>query len=305
MQPYLIRRAGRLLLVWIGISLVTFVMLRLTGDPARMTLGEQAPDATIAEFNREYGLDKPVAVQYLTYIGGVLVGDFGRSYRYSEPILKLVMERVPATLELSLASLFLALAFGLPLGVFAALRQDSTLDYVVRSLVLVAQAIPNFFLAILAILLLSVQLQWLPTGGRGTVAHLIMPAFVLSFTLLGLMLRITRSAMLDTLNKPFVWTARSKGLHERAVILRHALRNAWIPVITILGVQIANLLSGAIVTETVFSWPGLGRLMITAIVARDFPLVQCAVLMIASAVVVVNFVVDMVYAFLDPRITFN
>ncbi|MCC6175425.1 MAG: ABC transporter permease [Chloroflexi bacterium] len=303
MQRYLFRRVIRLGLVWLGISLVSFFLLRMTGDPARMILGELAPAATIAEFNHQYGLDRPLFVQYVSYVGGVLSGDFGRSYRYSEPISQLILERVPATVELALASLLLSFAIGLPLGVVAALTRNSPLDYAVRGIVLVAQAIPNFYLAILAITIFSVQLHVLPTGGRDGLLSLVMPAFVLSFVLMGLMLRISRSAMLETLNRPYVTTARAKGLTERAVVARHALRNAWIPIVTVLGVQVANLLSGAIVTETVFSWPGLGRLLIAAIVARDFPLVQGAVLMIATAVVIANFLVDSVYALLDPRIT--
>ena len=214
MQPYLIRRLGRLALVWIGISIVTFVLLRLTGDPARMVLGEQAPDETIAEFNRTYGLDKPLAVQYVAYVGGVLVGDFGHSYRVSQPILELVLERVPATLELSLASLVIAVGLGLPLGVLAALRRDSAIDYIVRSLVLVAQAIPN-----------SSWPSWQSCCSRFSSAPADRgtrdtgpprrPGVRAQLRLARVNAAYSRSAMLDTLNRPFVWTARSKGLHGR------------------------------------------------------------------------------------------
>ncbi len=303
MTKYLVTRVIRLILVWIGITLGTFALLRLSGDPARLILGELASTEAVREFQHLHGLDRPWPAQYLAFVGGVVVGDFGRSLRFEQPILPIILERLPATLELAGGSLALSVLVGVPLGVAAALGRDRPVDYLARSLVVVAQGIPNFLLAILLILLFGVRLRWLPTGGRGTWAHLILPAVVLSFVLLPLTVRVTRATMLDILGRPYVRTARSKGLREPTVVGRHALRNAALPVLTILGVQAATLLGGSVVTETVFSWPGVGRLIVSAIFARDFPLVQGAVLVVATAVVLVNFLVDSLYGVLDPRIS--
>lgn len=303
MTAYLLTRLARLALVWVGITLIAFYLLRLTGDPARLVLGELATDEAVRSFRQLHGLDRPLLEQYLDYVGRALTGDLGRSVRFEQPILPIIVERLPATLELAGASLALSALVGVPLGVAAALRRDRPVDYLARGLVLVAQGVPNFFLAILLILLFGVHLRWLPTGGRGTWLHLLLPAAVLSFVLLPLTVRVTRATMLDVLGHDYVRTARGKGLGEARVLGRHALGNAALPVLTILGVQTASLLGGAIVTETVFSWPGLGRLIVSAIFARDFPLVQSAVLLVATAVVVVNLVVDALYGVLDPRVT--
>lgn len=303
MRRHLAARLLRLVLVWVGVTLLTFFLLRLTGDPARVVLGELASNEAVQEFRRLHGLDRPLARQYLSYVGGVLVGDFGRSLRFEQPILPIILQRLPATLELAGTSLALASLVGLPLGVAAALRRDSAVDYLARGLVLLAQGVPNFFLAILMILFFGVYLHWLPTGGRGTWLHLVLPSAVLSFVLLPLTVRVTRATMLDVIGQSYVRTARGKGLRETTVLGRHALRNAALPILTILGVQTASLLGGSIVTETVFSWPGLGRLVVSAIFARDFPLVQSAVLVVATAVVAVNFVVDLLYGLFDPRVS--
>jgi peptide/nickel transport system permease protein len=300
---YLLTRAVRLILVWIGITLATFALLRLSGDPARLILGELASAEAVREFRHLHGLDRPWPTQYLAFVGGVLVGDLGRSLRFEQPILPIILERLPATLELAGGSLALSVLIGVPLGVAAALRRDRPVDYVARALVVVAQGVPNFLLAIVLILFFGVRLRWLPTGGRGTWAHLVLPAIVLSFILLPLTVRVTRATMLDILGRAYVRTARSKGLRETAVLGRHALRNAALPVLTVVGIQAATLLGGSIVTETVFSWPGVGRLIVSAIFARDFPLVQGAVLVVATAVVVVNFAVDSLYGVIDPRIS--
>jgi ABC-type dipeptide/oligopeptide/nickel transport system permease component len=303
MSDYFLRRLIRIFLVWLGISMIMFFMLRLTGDPARNILGEMASAEAVAEFRRQQGLDRPLPEQYLKFLGAALVGDFGKSLRYQQPIMPIILERLPATLELAGTSLLLSFLIGVPLGIFAALKKDKALDFFARGLVLVAQGIPNFFLAILLILLFGVTLRWLPTGGRGTLQHLILPSLVLSFILLPLTVRVTRSAILDVLNQNYVRMARAKGLSENTIMLRHTMQNAALPILTILGLQAAGLLGGSIVTETVFSWPGVGRLIVSAIFARDFPLVQASVLVIASAVVVVNFIVDVLYGVLDPRIS--
>jgi peptide/nickel transport system permease protein len=300
---YLAARVLRLILVWIGITLGTFGLLRLSGDPARLILGDLASPEAVREFQRLHGLDRPLPAQYAAFVGGIVVGDFGRSLRFEQPILPIILERLPATLELAGASLALSVLLGVPLGVAAALRRDRAVDYVARGLVVVAQGVPNFLLAILLILLFGVRLRWLPTGGHGTWSHLLLPAVVLSFVLLPLTVRVTRATMLDVVGRAYVRTARSKGLPEAAVLGRHALRNAALPILTIVGVQAATLLGGSIITETVFSWPGVGRLIVSAIFARDFPLVQSAVLVVATAVVLVNFCIDSLYGVLDPRIS--
>lgn len=296
------RKLVQFLMVWVGISLVTFFLLRLTGNPARIVLGEFASDTAIAKFNQENGLDQPLATQYISYITNVLRGDFGKSWRYHTPILQMIVERVPATLELAFASLAFSTLMGIPLGVLAALKTEKPLDYMSRGLVLVAQGIPNFFLAILLILFFGVTLRWLPTGGRGGVIHLIMPTIVLGFYLMPLTLRTTRGAVLDILQQNYVRTARGKGIKEGSVVWRHVFRNAAIPVVSILGVQIATLFSGAIVTETIFSWPGIGRLIVSGVTGRDFPVVQGIVLIISTVVVIINLLVDVIYRIIDPRI---
>jgi peptide/nickel transport system permease protein len=303
MRTYLFVGVGRLILVWLGVSLVTFLLLRLTGDPARLALGDFASDSALRQFRAENGLDRSWPEQYASFVGGVLRGDFGRSIRYQAPILPIILERIPASVELAGTSLLISILLGVPLGVVAARRRDTPIDFVARGMVLVAQGIPNFFLAILLVILFGVQLHWLPTGGTGTWQHLVLPSIVLSFVLLPLTVRVTRSAFLDILSQNYVRTARAKGLTETVIMIRHVLRNAALPIITILGVQTATLLSGSIVTETVFSWPGIGRLIVSAIVGRDFPLVQGSVLIIATAVVAVNFLVDLFYGIIDPRIS--
>lgn len=303
MSHFLLRRLIRIVLVWLGITLVSFFLLRLTGDPARSSLGELATPEALAAYQHAHGLDRPLPEQYVKFVGGVLVGDFGQSLRYEQPVLPLILERVPATLELAGASVLLAFLIGVPLGILAALKRDRALDFMARGLALLAQGIPNFLIAILLILLFGVTLKWLPTGGRGDITHLILPAFVLSLLLLPLTLRVTRAAILDVLPQNYIRAARAKGLYEHSILTRHMARNAALPILTILGVQVATLLSGAIVTETIFSWPGVGRLMVSAILARDFPLVQASVLVIATAVVLVNLCVDLLYGALDPRIS--
>ncbi len=237
MGEYFLRRLVRIALVWLGISLITFFLLRLTGDPARNVLGELATQEAVEQYRRQEGLDRPLPEQYLKFVSGAIVGDFGRSLRYQQPILPIILERLPATLELAAASLFISFAVGVPLGIIAALKKDKAIDFFARGLVLLAQGIPNFFLAILLILLFGVTLRWLPTGGRGTLQHLILPALVLSFILLPLTVRVTRAAILDVMNQNYVRMARAKGMRENSILLNHMVRNASLPILTILGVH--------------------------------------------------------------------
>jgi peptide/nickel transport system permease protein len=299
---FLFRRLAQLLVVLLGVSVVVFGLVRLTGDPVVILLGEAATSEAVAEMRAEFGLDRPLYVQYVRFLGRVLQGDFGTSLRYRQSALSLFVERLPATLELTAAALFLALAIGLPVGVIAALRPNSGFDGLVRGSALVGQAIPGFYLGLVAIIVLGAHLKVLPTGGRGTFAQLILPAATLAAYQVAVVARFARGAMLEVLGEDFVRTARAKGLTRARVVAGHALRNALIPVVTIVALQFGTLLSGAVVTETVFSWPGVGRLAVQAIYTRDFPVVQVTVMVTAVLFVVINLLADVVYVIVDPRI---
>ncbi|MGQ0549134.1 MAG: ABC transporter permease [Armatimonadota bacterium] len=299
---FVLRRIPQLIVVLFGVSLVTFSLVRLTGDPAVLLLGEGATREAIAETRAELGLDRPLHVQYGLFLANALRGDFGESLRYRQSAVSLFVERLPATLELAGAALLLALAIGLPIGVVAALRPQSLVDGFVRGLALVGQAVPGFYLGLVAIIVFGAQLHLLPTGGRGTLAHLILPAATLAAFQIAVVARFARGSMLEVLGEDFVRTARAKGLHRSRVVVRHALRNALIPVVTIIALQVGTLLSGAVVTETVFAWPGVGRLAVQAIYTRDFPVVQVTVMITAVLFVVINLLTDVLYVLLDPRV---
>ncbi len=299
---FLLRRVPQLVVVLFGVSIVAFGLVRLTGDPATVLLGETATREAIAQIRTELGLDKPLYVQYARFVASALRGDFGDSLRYRQPALSLFVERLPATLELTAAALFLALALGLPIGVAAALRPQSVFDGLVRGLALVGQAIPGFYLGLVAIIVFGAQLRVLPTGGRGSLAHLLLPAATLAAYQVAIIARFARGAMLEVLSQDFIRTARAKGLQRLRIIVNHALRNALIPVVTIVALQVGTLLSGAVVTETVFSWPGVGRLAVQAIYARDFPVVQVTVMITAVLFVAINLLTDLIYVLLDPRV---
>ncbi len=299
---FLLRRVPQLVVVLFGVSIVTFGMVRLTGDPVTVRLGETATDEAIAQIRSELALDRPVHVQYARFIRNALRGDFGESLRYRQPALTLFVERLPATLELAGAALLLALIIGLPIGITAALRPQSAFDGLVRGLALTGQAIPGFYLGLVAIIVFGAQLRLLPTGGRGSLAHLILPAFTLAAYQAAIVARFARGAMLEVLGEDYIRTARAKGLRRFRVIVQHGLRNALIPVVTIIALQVGTLLSGAVVTETVFSWPGVGRLAVQAIYARDFPIVQVTVMVTAALFVAINLLTDLLYVLLDPRV---
>jgi peptide/nickel transport system permease protein len=299
---FLVRRLAQLLVVLLGVSVVVFGLVRLTGDPVVILLGEAATAEAVAEMRAELGLDRPIYVQYARFLARALRGDFGVSLRYRQSALSLFVERLPATLELTAAALLLALAVGLPVGVLAALRPNSGFDGLVRGSALVGQAIPGFYLGLVAIIVFGAHLKLLPTGGRGTVAQLILPAATLAAYQIAVVARFARGAMLEVLGEDFVRTARAKGLTRARVVAGHALRNALIPVVTIVALQFGTLLSGAVVTETVFSWPGVGRLAVQAIYTRDFPVVQVTVMVTAVLFVVINLLADVVYVIVDPRI---
>ena len=305
MAQYILRRLLQVIPTIIGISIITFVVLRLTGDPAVMVLGDKATPEALAAYRAEHGLDAPSHIQYLRYMRRALEGDFGVSLRYREPVGKLLLDRLPATLQLSAAAMVLSLVLGSSIGIFSAVRRSGFLDLLVRIIVLLGRAIPGFYLGILLIMLFAVQLGWFPSGGRGGLRHLVLPSITLGTYLVALIVRLTRSSMLDVLRQDYIRTAKAKGLPYSAVILRHAFKNAVIPLVTIIGLQTAAVLGGAIVTETVFSWPGLGRFTVQAIYARDFPIVQAVVLFVAVLVVFINLFIDIIYAFIDPRIHYE
>lgn len=304
MFRYLIGRCLGSVPTLLGVCLITFLLVRVSGDPARFVLGDLATAEALASFRSEHGLDLPLHIQFLRFLSGILRGDLGTSIRYQQPVAELFLERVPATLELGLTAYVLAIGIGVPLGVYAGARAGSPGDRLVRLMVLLGQALPGFYLGLLLILLVSVQWGLLPTGGRQGWESLVLPGLTLSVNLAALVVRFTRSAIQDVLHQDYIRTARAKGLGAGRVLWRHALKPALIPLLTILALQSSVLFSGAVVTETVFSWPGIGRFAIGAIATRDYPVVQGTVFILTSVVVLINLLVDLSYGLLDPRIKY-
>ncbi len=305
MLQFTLRRFIRgLLTLWVVVTLV-FFGLRLSGDPVFLMLGDEASPEAITALRSQLGLDEPLPVQYLRYFQTVAQGDFGNSLRERRPVTEIVAERLPATAELAAAAIMISIVFGIPMGIFAALRRNTAIDRGLMAVAFFGQSAPGFFIGIMLILIFSMQLQILPSSGRGTWQHLLMPAIALSTYGVASLARLTRSATLEVLSKDYVRTARPKGLKESAVQMRHVLRNAAIPVITVLGLQVGLAISGSIVIETVFAWPGMGRLIIGAVSNRDYPVIQMAVLLIAVSVVTINFIIDILYGVIDPRIRYR
>ncbi len=302
MLPFLIRRLLGAVPVLFGVAVATFFLVRLSGDPTDMILPSNTPEEVRQEFRAQHGLDRPVWEQFFVWLGHLLQGEFGDSIRFGQPAGELVWERAGATLELALATLAIALLVGVPAGVAAARARGTAGDAILRVLTLLGQAVPSFYLGVIGIAVFAIWLRWLPSGGRDGIENLILPATTLAVYFFAIVARVTRSCMLDVLNQDYIRTARAKGLPDRAVVWVHALRNALLPVITVVGLQTGFLLGGVVVTETVFSWPGVGRLAIQAIYARDFPVVQAVVVIFAACFVAVNLIVDVLYALLDPRI---
>ncbi|GAA6756063.1 peptide ABC transporter permease [Thermus sp. 2.9] len=336
MWSYIVRRLLGLVPVLFGITLLVFLFLQLIpGDPAQAILGERGTPEQLAALREKLGLNRPLYVQYLTFVRNVLTGDLGTSAVSTIPVAEELKRRWPATFELALAATLVAVVLGIPVGILAAVRKNSLLDTLSMSLSLVGVSMPVFWLGLLLVYLFAVNLHWLPTGGRlstdlavdfrpitgfllldGLLAlkpgvfldalrHLVLPALTLGTIPLAILTRITRSAMLEVLSQDYVRTARAKGLAERQVILKHALKNAFLPVVTIIGLQFGTLLGGAILTETIFSWPGIGSYIYEGILNRDYPVVQAGVLVVATAFVLVNLLVDLSYALLDPRIQYR
>jgi ABC-type dipeptide/oligopeptide/nickel transport system permease component len=287
--------------LWL-VSTVVFVVMRLSGDPVPLLLPPDAPRSEIFRVRAELGLDRPLPVQYAVFLASTARGDFGRSIHFRRPAMQAVVERLPATIELGLAAFAFALVVAVPVGVLSAIRRNSWLDQSAMGVALVGQSAPTFFVGILFILILSIKVGWFPTSGRGDWRHLVLPALTLGLFAMASMARVTRSAVLEVLRADYVRTARAKGLAERLVVAKHTLKNAAIPIVTITGLQFGGLLGGAVVTETVFAWPGIGRLAIQSIYNRDYPVVQASVFIAAVMFIVINFFVDVIYGLLDPRV---
>jgi len=302
MREFVLRRLARgLLTVWFVLTLV-FVASRVAGDPAQLLLPDNATPEQLAEMRMRLGLDQPLTTQYLVYLGGVVRGDFGESFRERRPVVESILERMPATIELATLSFLLALVLGVSAGVLAALNQNGPLDRLIMSLTFVGQALPNFVLGIGLILVFSLFLQWLPSGGHGDWRSFVMPVVTLGTSSAAGIARLTRSGMLDVQRQDFVRTARSKGLREPTIVLKHVLRNASLAVLTIVGLQAGVLIAGSVIVETVFAWPGVGRLIVTSVMFRDFPVLQFAIILVSASVVVANGLVDVFYSVLDPRV---
>jgi ABC-type dipeptide/oligopeptide/nickel transport system permease component len=306
MGVYIRRRLLQSIIVVWGVTLLVFFLLRLApGDPVTMLLAETATPEQINAVRAKWGLDKPIIVQYAVFLGNVLHGDLGNSLFFQEPAMDVLLERMPATLQLSAAALFFSLIVAIPIGILSALKRDSLWDFLGTGLAMLGQALPPYWLGIMLILLFSVRLHWFPSSGRGTIWHLVLPAITLGSVLMALVTRLVRSGMLEVLGEDYIRTARAKGLKEQRVIVRHALRNILIPLVTVIGLQLGALFGGAVITESIFAWPGVGRLALQAISARDYPLVQAAVLFISVVYVFLNLAVDILYVYLDPRIRFE
>jgi peptide/nickel transport system permease protein len=303
MTTFLLARLAQSIVVILGVLFLVFIILQLTGDPARLMLSPQATLEDIERVRRQMGFDRPLPEQFLRFLGGAVRGDFGRSLRYTDqPALAIVVERFPATVELALATLAWSIPVALVLGLASAVRRASVSESVAMTTALLGQSMPSFWLGLMLILVFSVNLGLLPSSGRGTLSHVVLPALTLGGFFMARLTRLVRSGLLDVLGQDYVRTARAKGLAERIVVARHAFKNAAIPIVTILGLDVGTLLGGAVITETVFAWPGIGRLAIEAIAVRDFPVVQADVFFIALTFVAINLVVDVLYTWLDPRV---
>jgi len=302
MLRHILSRLVRSFLTLMLVMTFAFLVLRLSGDPALILLGPDAPQDAINAFRERWGLNDPIWKQYLAYLVQLLTLDFGVSMRDQVPALDLVLSRIPATLAITLPALLLKIGLGIPAGVYAALHRQSIADRGVITLSILGFTVPSFVLGLLLVLVFAVQLGWLPSGGQEGVEHALLPILTLSVGGIGIMARFARSAMIEVLGQPYIRTAMAKGLSWRSVVWKHALPNAAVPIVTLLGFMIGSLIAGAAVVESIFSWPGVGRLIVTAVANRDLAVVQALLLVIASSMIVANFLVDLAYGLLDPRL---
>jgi ABC-type dipeptide/oligopeptide/nickel transport systems, permease components len=298
------RRVGQALIALLGVIIVSFFLLRvLPGDPAALMLSEFGTPEQVEQLRASMGLDDPLIVQFLHYLADVVTGDFGDSIARHRPALTVVLEYLPATLQLAAAAIVLTLVIAVPLGTLAAWRKGTWVDGVASVVGVLGQSMPTFWIGIMLIVFVAARTGWLPTSGYGELRHLVLPAITLAFAQIALISRLTRSSMLDVLSQDYLRTARSKGVSESRVVFRHGMRNAILPVVTMLGLQLGGLLGGAVVTETVFGWPGIGSLLVSAIGSRDYTVVQVIIVLSAAIFILVNLVLDLLYGLLDPRIT--
>jgi peptide/nickel transport system permease protein len=306
MKRFLFQRLALLLPTLFGAVTLVFVIIHVVpGDPVEAMLGETATSADKAALARDLGLDRPLWIQYARFLTGLASGDLGRSLYNQGSVVELILRRIPATLELTLAAMTIALLISFPLGVAAAARRGSAADRFALLFSLMGLAMPNFWLGPLLMIVFSIELGWLPVSGRGGIAHLLLPALTLGTAMAAILTRMVRSGLIETIHEDYIRTARAKGVSERRVWIKHALRNSLTSVVTIVGLQFGSLLAGAVVTETIFSWPGLGRLTLQAIQTRDYPLVQGCVLAIAISYLAINFLTDILYRVVDPRISYE
>jgi peptide/nickel transport system permease protein len=303
MLNYLISRILRALVTIFLVLSFAFLILRMSGDPALLILSPDAPPEALEAFRRGWGLDEPLWKQYLTFFTNLLQGNFGQSMRDSSPAMSLVIDRIPATLAITVPAFLLKLLIGIPAGVFAALHRNTMVDRLVMSLSVVGYTVPSFVLGLLLVLVFAVGLGWLPSGGNSSWQHAILPIVTLSLGGAAILARFTRSAMLEVMGQPYIRTASAKGLNWRSVVRQHALPNAAIPTITVVGFMIGSLIAGAVVVESVFSWPGVGRLLVSSVANRDLAVVQCLLLLVAATMVSANLVIDALYGWMDPRLT--
>jgi ABC-type dipeptide/oligopeptide/nickel transport system permease component len=306
MIRFLIRRLLLTIPVLIGVATLVFALIHLVpGDPIQAMLGETASPNDVAELRSRLGLDRPLLVQYVDFLRGAATGDLGTSLRTSQPVVSAIAERLPATVELAAAAMFVAILVGIPLGIIAAVRAGTPVDHAATTAALIGISVPNFWLGPILAIVFSVVLGWLPVSGRGTPAHLILPAITLGAPLAAILARMTRASVIEELRELYVLAARARGVSRARAILRHAFRNSLIPIVTVVGLQFGAVLTGAVITETIFAWPGVGRLLIQSITFRDYPLVQGCILFIAMTYVTMNLLIDIAYGWLDPRIRYE
>lgn len=302
MISFVLSRLLRAIITIFAVVTFAFIVLRMSGDPAQVMLGPDVPQDAVDAFRTAWGLDQPLWVQYIAYIQSILSGDFGYSMRDKAPAMDLVLERIPATLQLTVPALFLKLLIGIPAGVYAALHRQSIIDRGVILLAIFGFTIPSFVMGLLLVLVFSVIWGLLPSGGQDTWMHGILPTITMSIGGIGILARFSRSAMIEVMGQPYIRTASAKGVQWSNVVWRHALPNAAVPIVTIVGFMVGALIAGAVVVETIFSWPGIGRLLIVSVTNRDLAVVQCILLLIAATMVIANLAVDLLYGWLDPRL---
>jgi len=303
---FLVRRLALTLPVVLGVATLVFALIHLIpGDPAQAMLGETASEQDVQALRERLGLDRPLVEQYGAFLAGIARGDLGTSLRTNEPVATAVLDRLPATLELAAAAMVVSIGAAIPLGIIAAVRRGTFVDHLATTLALTGISIPNFWLGPLLAIVFAVELGWLPVAGRGTAAHLVLPAISLGAALAAILTRMTRASLLEELREPYVLAARARGTSRARAVLRHAFRNSLIPVVTLVGLQFGGVLTGAVITETIFAWPGVGRLLIQSIGFRDYPLVQGCILFIAMTYVAMNLLTDLAYGVLDPRIRYE